>query len=141
VKFWDSSAIVPLCVQEPMSPVIEEIVREDSDLAVWWGSGVECASSFARLRRESVITTSEEDILRDLLRQMEGCWTEVEATEEVRSQARRLLLRHPLRSADSLQLAAALVWAGGNPDRHGFVCLDQRLRDAARSEGFMLFPP
>lgn len=140
MKFWDSSAIVPLCVREPLSPVIEEIAREDSDLVVWWGSVVECTSSFARLRREGVVTTSEEDYLRDLLQQMEGCWTEVEATEEVRSHARRLLLRHPLRAADSLQLAAAIVWAGGNPDRHGFVCLDQRLRDAARSEGFLLFP-
>lgn len=37
-----------------------------------------------------------------------------------------------------LQLAAALVWAGKAPKGHQFVCLDQRLREAARKEGFTL---
>jgi predicted nucleic acid-binding protein len=140
MKFWDSSAIVPLCVLEPLSPVIAEIAKEDPDLVVWWGSAVECCSSFARLRRDATLTTTEEDRLLDILEQLKKCWSEVEASEEVRSQAQRLLLRHPLRAADALQLAAALVWTGGNPNRHGFVCLDQRLRDAARSEGFTLVP-
>ena len=49
-------------------------------------------------------------------------------------------LSDDLLAADAMQLAAALVWADGNPDQRGFVCLDQRLREAARSEGFSLFP-
>jgi hypothetical protein len=79
-------------------------------------------------------------MLRGILEKMQEYWTEIEPTDEVRSHARRLLLRHPLRAADSMQLAAALVWADGNPEQNGFICLDQRLRDAARCEGFMLFP-
>jgi predicted nucleic acid-binding protein len=59
-----------------------------------------------------------------------------EPSQEVRDQARRVLRVHPLRAADALQLAAALVWKG----RH-FVCFDQRLREAAQREGFRLFPP
>jgi uncharacterized protein len=140
MKFWDSSAIIPLCVKEPSTDTMLELVKGDADFAVWWGSVIECCSSLARLRRDKIITEAQEDQLRDLLQKMQEHWTEIEPTDEVRSHSRRLLLRHPLRAADSMQLAAALVWADGNPEQHGFVCLDQRLREAARSEGFLLFP-
>jgi hypothetical protein len=141
MRFWDSSAIIPLCVQEPLSSTMRELAQDDGDLVVWWGSSVECCSSFARLRRENRITRDDEDCLRSLLSSLGECWSEVEAVERVRTHARRLLLRHPLRAADALQLAAALVWADGAPEGLGLVCLDHRLREAARSEGFALFPP
>ncbi len=47
---------------------------------------------------------------------------------------------HPLKSADALQLAAALVWAGNTTRDHHFVCLDKRLRKAAGKEGFRILP-
>lgn len=40
-----------------------------------------------------------------------------------------------LRAADSLQLAAGLVWAGKTPKGRSFVCLDRKLREAARKDG------
>jgi aminopeptidase N len=58
----------------------------------------------------------------------------VQAETEV-GVAQRLLRVHPLRAADSLQLAAALAIAGDDPSELGFVCLDQRLVEAARKEG------
>lgn len=67
-------------------------------------------------------------------------WTEVEPSEAVREQAARVLRLHPLRAADSLQLAAAMVWCQGDPSHGEFVCLDHRLRDAARREGFVILP-
>ena len=53
----------------------------------------------------------------------------------VRTIARRLLRVHPLRSADALQLAAAVVCAEGECGMLPFVCLDARLIDAARRRG------
>jgi hypothetical protein len=50
--------------------------------------------------------------------------------------AQRLLRVHPLRAADSLQLAAAIVAAEGDPATLEFVGLDDRLNDAAAREGF-----
>jgi hypothetical protein len=41
-----------------------------------------------------------------------------------------------LRSADSLQLAAAITAADHNPSTLELVCLDDRLTAAARREGF-----
>jgi len=32
------------------------------------------------------------------------------------------------------------VWAGGHVTRHEFVCLDERLREAARRESFHVLP-
>lgn len=59
---------------------------------------------------------------------------------EVRDRALALLSKHDLRAADALQLSAAVTVAS----RQGamdFVCLDERLCDAARSEGFRTLPP
>lgn len=48
--------------------------------------------------------------------------------------------RHDLRAADALQLAAAFFAAEGRPPALEFVCLDDRLADAARREGFVTTP-
>jgi hypothetical protein len=52
--------------------------------------------------------------------------------------AERLLKVHPLRAADSLQLAAAILAADHEPDRLELVCLDEKLGQAAIKEGFRL---
>ncbi len=64
----------------------------------------------------------------------------VAASEEVRRRAGRLLAVHPLRAADALQLAAALVSCEDEPTGENLVCLDDRLRNAALREGFRLLP-
>jgi len=140
MKFWDSSAIIPLCLEEPHSELVRQLANNDGEVAFWWGTPVECCSSFARLKREGNISSDEELAVRRLVDQIADSGTEVTPSAEVRLTARRLLLRHPLRAADALQLAAALVWAANNPDDLGFICLDKRLRDAARTEGFTVEP-
>lgn len=140
MRFWDASALIPLCLHERQSTALKRLAQEDESLAVWWGSPVECLSAFARLRREAVLSETEEEQARLILRALQGAVTEVEPTPAVREQAGRVLRLHPLRAADALQLAAALVWCQGDPLQHGFVCLDQRLREAARREGFTVFP-
>jgi predicted nucleic acid-binding protein len=54
----------------------------------------------------------------------------------VERRARRLLALHPLRAADALQLASALVACDERPDRLPLVTLDERLAAAAMREGF-----
>jgi len=138
--FWDASAIVPLCIDQPGTPYVREIADTDSAIAAWWGSPVECYSAWARLRREGLLTERGEDQSRRLLGLLVNSWSEIEPSREVRDLAGRILLLHPLRAADSLQLAAALVWAGKTPTGLGFACLDRRLREAARKESFTLLP-
>jgi predicted nucleic acid-binding protein len=140
MKFWDASAIIPLCLQEPRTILLKQLAEEDGAMAAWWASPIECYSAFARLRREEALDSVEEGQARDLVRALMVRWTEVGPSTDVREGAGRALLLHPLRAADSLQLAAALVWAKRQPASHHFVCLDQRLREAAQREGFVILP-
>ena len=139
--FWDTSAIVPLVVDvEVASAAMRELWESDGRMVVWWGTLVECNSAIARREREGGLSDEGADLARSLLEQLKGSdhWVEVLPTETVRGHAGRLLRRHPLRSADALQLGAALTWsrAEPHPARHRFVTLDLRLAAAARREGF-----
>ena len=51
MRFWDTSAIVPLLVAEEMTSAALGALREDAQMYVWWGTGVECVSAIARLER------------------------------------------------------------------------------------------
>ena len=64
MKFWDASAIIPLCLEEPWTPWLSEVLAEDTLMIVWWGSLVECWSAFARLRREGLFQTRDEEHAR-----------------------------------------------------------------------------
>ncbi len=140
MRFWDASALAPLLVAEPLTRRMEALLREDPAVAAWWGSPVECASALARRAREGAVNATQEGQALDRLAALEGDWTEVLPSAAVRDGARRLLRVHDLRAADALQLAAALVAAGGSPGTLPFVCADARLRAAAAREGFRLLP-
>lgn len=140
MRFWDASAVIPLCVSEPRSAEMRSLAEQDTEIVAWWGTTVECCSAFARLVRENVIGTAGEEQARRVLESLANEWTEIEPARRVREKAVRLLRLHPLRAPDSLQLASALVWAGGDPSGQVFVCLDQELRDTARKEGFRILP-
>jgi len=104
-------------------------------MVVWWGSAIECASAIGRLYRDGHLTDDEEAAARDLLAVLRRSWFEIQPGDAVREQALRLLRLHPLRAADALQLAAALEWAG-MPATGVLMTYDDRLRTAARREGF-----
>lgn len=140
MKFWDSCAIIPLCINEPFSVLVQAIAQEDESMVTWWGTPVECSSAFARYRREKNISMDEERAFRGLVNTLAACWNEIIPSEEVRTLASRLLLKYPLRAADSLQLAAAVIWSGYKQENYEFVCLDKRLREAAQAEGFKVLP-
>ncbi|MCA9471070.1 MAG: type II toxin-antitoxin system VapC family toxin [Nitrospirales bacterium] len=140
MKFWDTSALLPLCLKEPWTVQVKKLIERDDDVVAWWGSLVEGYSAFARLRREEVLTEKEELQSRQILSRLADLWTEVRPSNPVRDQAGRALLLHPLQAADALQLAAALVWSGHQTANVEFVCLDHRLREAAYREGFQVLP-
>ncbi len=140
MKFWDASAVIPLCLKGPQTPVMKKIAQEDGSLVVWWGTPAECYSAIARLRREGILDATTEGQARRVLTLLKEAWTEVEAGHNLRETVWRVLSLHPLHAADSLQLAAALIWTQGRPVGQHFVCLDHRLRKAAQREGFEVLP-
>jgi hypothetical protein len=140
VRFWDTSAIIPLLVEEPETTRAKRLVREDPAIAAWWATRTECLSAVARLRREEKMDSGDEARTQRLLLQLSARWTEIGPGHRLRDRAERLLAVHPLRAADAFQLAAALLWARGKTAERRFVSLDGRLRQAAGREGFRVLP-
>jgi len=136
VRFWDASAIIPLVVGESKTPVVEKLLADDREITAWWGTIVECASAVARRERSGEAMHDEVASMLERLGRLQTDWQEIAPTDDVRLTAQRFLRVHPLRSADALQLAAAIVAAEGSPQTLEFVSLDARLRAAAQREGF-----
>ncbi len=136
MRFWDSSAVVSLLVAEPGTRATQTLLREDPGIVVWWATPVECASAIARLEREGALDEEAAATALDRLNRLASAWHEIEATDLLRETAVRCLRVHPLRAADALQLAAAIVAAQGRPSTLEVVTRDERLAGALRREGF-----
>jgi predicted nucleic acid-binding protein len=136
MRFWDASAVIPLLAFEPTRPRLLELLEQDPQVLLWWGTTVEIASALARREREQSLSADEVTTALVLARQLAESWHEIVPSDAVRRTAERLLRTHPLRAADSLQLAAALIAADHDPGNLQLVCLDERLNSAARREGF-----
>jgi uncharacterized protein len=136
MKFWDSSAIVPLLLAEPTTRAMQTMVAKDSTMLVWWATEVECASALARLEREDALEDAATRLAFDRLRQLASGWHEIDPSDAIREAAVRFLRVHALRAGDALQLAAAFVAAERRPPSLEVVTLDERLAGAARKEGF-----
>ena len=138
MKFWDSSALVPLFAAEPRTRAVQSLYTRDPEVVVWWGTLGECASAIARLERDGALSTSDAAESFSRLDALAPSWMQIDPSDEIRESARRFLRVHPLRAADALQLAAALATAERRPSSLAFVTLDDRLREAAGKEGFLL---
>ena len=140
MRFWDSSAIVPLCLRESNTAIMKSLLETDEEMVVWWATRVECLSALMRRQREGALAAEAEQKAKSVLQVLAAGWSEVQPTEVLRRRAERLIAVHPLRSADALQLAGALVWAQDSPQGLELVCLDRNLREAAFKEGFIVLP-
>ncbi len=141
MKFWDSSAVVPLLVQEAGTDSLLKMLEDDRQLLVWWGTPVECTSALARREREGDMTADQTTAAIARLASLGTAWDEVAPSIALRGQARRLLRLHPLRAADALQLAAAIMASEHEPTSLEIVTLDDRLKVAAEREGFRVIMP
>ena len=140
MRFWDSSAILPLVKAESGSDAARALWTADADLVVWWSTPVECMSSIARAERAGAPAAAIRVLVRRL-RALAAQWTEVPPSEGLRADALRLLRAHDLPAGDALQLAAAIAVCEGTVDGFSFVCADRRLASAAEREGFDLIDP
>jgi uncharacterized protein len=136
VRFWDSSGLVPLVLEEHSSSAARRAFEDEPGLIVWWGSSVECASAISRAERDGRIDAAGSANALAGLRLLQSGWTEIDPTVRLRESAERMVRVHPIRAADAMQLAAALVAAEGQPAALPFLTLDGRLASAADREGF-----
>jgi len=135
--FWDSGALVPLCVRETASGPAESYLRKYAPV-VWWGSSVEIHSAICRLHREKEIMDPGKKGAIARLALLGRGWREILPGDHLRDLAVQLLDEYSLRAADSLQLVAALTWCDGRPAGKSFICADKRLSTAAKAIGFVV---
>lgn len=136
MRYWDASALAPIAVEEPGTPLVRGWLKDDPDVATWAWTQVELIGSIERRFRGQ---TEFAAIRRRLLEEVgtwAATWHEITDLLPVRTRAKSLLARHPLRAADAAQLAAAMIAAENDPASLEFVCLDRPLARAADLEGF-----
>lgn len=140
MRYWDTSALAPLFVEQERSDELRSWLVDDSDVVMWTLTEVELRSALTRLGREGRLSSKE---VQDASRRVEEFRSRVHVVSlesGVKSRAKRLLGVHTLRAADALQLAAALVSCSDEPSGYELITLDARLVDAARREGFHVRP-
>jgi predicted nucleic acid-binding protein len=136
MRFWDSSAVVPLLLDEELSRSVSAEYRRDPEMVAWWGTSIECASAIARRERDGINDGRTTSAAIERLDVLAAAWLEMQPSAPIRRTAIRLIRVHPLRAGDALQLAAALTAGEGDPSSLTFVTLDDRLAQAAAREGF-----
>lgn len=140
MRFWDASALAPLVTQDHDSTILETLYGDGTGIWVWWVTPVEIASSIARRERSNELTAQTATQAYTTLARMGSTWHEILPGEPLRESAKRLLRLHPLRAADSLQLASALVLAANELEPLEFISCDTRLAEAAARQGLTVLP-
>lgn len=142
MSFWDASAIVPLCVNDPLSQQMWELLVNDSTMFAWWGTSMELAVALMGQVRAGTIDLEEMQHALAVAEALRDTWIEIVSSQSIRRHAMKVVRLHALPLESVMQLAAALTWVGyRGPKRETFVSLDPDLRRAAALEGFTVSPP
>jgi len=129
VRFWDTSALIPLLLEQGATASVEALLDDDAGMAAWWGTPVECASAFARLRREGALSQAEEAGLSRLFDRVRAGWYEMLPGDQVRRQALRVLRLHALRAACVCGRLTVIKWLWGLDKPDGLTLEDVRAKN------------
>ena len=137
MRYYDTSALVKQYLQEAGSKLVLELLKSGEKVYTASLTYAETHAAFSRRTREGRLTR---ETTKRLALRFDKDWESydiVVLSENVFRLARQMLYRHPLRSADAIHLASALLLARTSPrSSWSFVCADGRLCNAAKSEGF-----
>lgn len=134
--FFDTSALVPLCIFQPASQTARRAYRRFATCVVAWSTLIEANGAIYRAERTAGLIQRDRQIALQRIRQLQQRWVEILPTDRVRDIALDVIENHDLRAADAIQLASALEWCSGKPRNRHFVCLDRQLAMTARTVGF-----
>lgn len=132
--YFDASALVKRYVRETGSTLVRRVLASGT-AATSRLSEVEVLSGIVRRAREGAFTSQQRDRMLAALQRDVPALAIVEMTAEITADARTLLLRHPLRPGDAVQLASCLYLQRQLAQPVPFVAFDGRLVIAARAEG------
>jgi predicted nucleic acid-binding protein len=143
MRFWDSSALVPLLILEPSSQNMRALIHHDAEVVASFITAVEVSSAVWRRLHNGKLGAAEHAAAEEQFAALSNNWWEENELRRIIDLALDLLRRHPLRAADAIQLASAIAIVKAariKPSSLPFVTLDGDLADAARAEGFPVLP-
>jgi predicted nucleic acid-binding protein len=141
VRFWDTSALLPLFVEEPATDYCTALLTTDPSIIVWESTIVELQSALSRYCRHASGFDDLWPTVRHEMLSRWASWSRVADLSKATQRAQRLVNVHPLKTGDAYQLAAALVACEDEPQRLSFVTRDLTLGAAAHLEGFRVEVP
>ena len=139
MRFWDTSALIPLMIEEAQSERMRLLLEEDRSIAIAAITPLEIASVLWRRRHAGLLRLDEHHAAEATFAELSARWNEITPTALILRKALDVVTRHPLRTLDAIQLAAAIVLSA-EPACLTMVTLDKDLADAASAEGFEVLP-
>lgn len=142
--FLDSTAFIKLFVQEVGTESIIRLMEatEDNRKLISAGTPLEVYAALKRRERAGGIAPEDGEAARNILRVEAARMVQQPLNPAVLEAARQVLDRHELRSAEALQMGAAVV---AREMFQGmeiiFVSSDRRLLDVAKIERFEILNP
>ncbi len=138
VVYFDTSALVKLCVLETGTPLAVGLWKHADALVTSRIADAEVRSVLAAAERIGRIDAAPAAQARDRWKELWPSLATVEVSADLAKHAGDLADRRPLRAGDALHLASALLLADARPV---FAAWDRRLGAAARAEGLTVLPP
>jgi predicted nucleic acid-binding protein len=139
MRFWDTSALIPLMLEEAESDRMRLLLAEDRAIAIASITPLEISSVLWRRRHAGQLHIDEHHEADAMFAELSARWSEVMPTTLILRKALDVVTRHPLRTLDAIQLGAAIVLSD-EPACMTMVTLDRNLANAARAEGFEVLP-
>lgn len=136
--YFDTSALVKLCVLETGTPLVVALWRHADALLTSRIADAEVRSVLASAERIGRIDAAPAAQARDRWNELWPGLHKVEVSPALADAAGVLTDRRPLRAGDALHLASALQFKDANPV---FAAWDHRLAGAASAEGLLVLPP
>ncbi len=140
IVYFDTSALLKRYVAEADSDAVTALWKKATKMAASQILYGELAAAFARRRRELPASAAALDQAQQMFR---NDWTgihRIPVDDEINRRVDELLTRHPLRGADAIHLASAVLLRDLSQDAVTFACADVALVKAARAEGLSVAP-
>ena len=83
MKFWDSSALIPLLVEEEVTIPLRDLYLGEPGTITWWCTPVECASAVSRLEREGRLSPQAATDTLERLDALSRHWHRIEPVDAV----------------------------------------------------------
>ena len=139
MRFWDTSALVPVMISEAQTAGMRALLHADNDILTADIAVIEVASAIWRRRHDGEWSAATLGGAESNFAELTRHWRTIPSSEETTEAALDLLSRHRLRTLDAIQLATAIAFSGRDRTLP-IVTLDNRLTSAARAEGFPTRP-